>query len=307
PNNTTVFVGNLKKDAPPTVPDVREAFVTAGCRLADIVDIRVAGDRGYAFVELGTHAAAAAAIAACDGAPIGATRMRCNWSRGVSASKGGAAGGGAGGASAAGGAAGGVNGAAPAAGGAGRPGMRYPVDPRQACWFCLASPEVEDHLIVSIGDNVYLAVPKGFLSPDHVVIVPVAHTARYSELAPEAAEEVERFKAALRDYYASQGAEAFVFERCVKTQGAYHLHIQVLPVPRGEVADGARMLLKVEGHRVGLKFEDVPADADLRQALLPQRAPQYFYAEVPGDQPGSVVRRLAVADEVSAAAAASGG
>ncbi|CAN0394020.1 unnamed protein product, partial [Scytosiphon promiscuus] len=32
--------------------------------------------------------------------------------------------------------------------------------PRTECWFCLASPQLEDHLVCSVADEVYLAQPK---------------------------------------------------------------------------------------------------------------------------------------------------
>ena len=35
-----------------------------------------------------------------------------------------------------------------------RPNTRPPPQPRGPCWFCLSSPEVEKHLIVSIGNHV---------------------------------------------------------------------------------------------------------------------------------------------------------
>lgn len=45
PANTSVFVGNLPKtEGSVTVQDLREAFVSAGCRVADIVEVR--GGRG---------------------------------------------------------------------------------------------------------------------------------------------------------------------------------------------------------------------------------------------------------------------
>lgn len=43
------------------------------------------------------------------------------------------------------------------------------------CWFCLASPDVEKHLIISIGDFCYLALPKGGLVPEHCLIIPIEH------------------------------------------------------------------------------------------------------------------------------------
>jgi CWF19-like protein 1 len=43
------------------------------------------------------------------------------------------------------------------------------------CWFCLASPHVEKHLIVSIGDFCYLAMAKGGLVSEHCLILPIGH------------------------------------------------------------------------------------------------------------------------------------
>ena len=30
-----------------------------------------------------------------------------------------------------------------------------------ACWFCLSNPQIEDHLIVSVGELTYVALAKG--------------------------------------------------------------------------------------------------------------------------------------------------
>ena len=45
------------------------------------------------------------------------------------------------------------------------------------CWFCLASPNVESHLVVSIGEACYVALDKGVLTEGHLQIVPIAHFA----------------------------------------------------------------------------------------------------------------------------------
>ncbi|CAN0573392.1 unnamed protein product, partial [Ectocarpus sp. 12 AP-2014] len=37
PDNMSVFVGNLKKDGSTTMQDLKEAFVSAGCKFSDIV------------------------------------------------------------------------------------------------------------------------------------------------------------------------------------------------------------------------------------------------------------------------------
>ena len=45
--------------------------------------------------------------------------------------------------------------------------------PSGPCWFCLSSAEVEKHLIVSVGEHSYLAMAKGALTGDHVMILPI--------------------------------------------------------------------------------------------------------------------------------------
>jgi diadenosine tetraphosphate (Ap4A) HIT family hydrolase len=56
---------------------------------------------------------------------------------------------------------------------------KYPADGRSECWFCMASAEFEEHLVVVIGDECYIAMPKGGLVPDHTLIIPIAHHQRY--------------------------------------------------------------------------------------------------------------------------------
>lgn len=50
-----------------------------------------------------------------------------------------------------------------------------PPKPKGPCWFCLGSPEVEKHLVVSVGTNVYLALAKGGLTEEHILVLPIGH------------------------------------------------------------------------------------------------------------------------------------
>ncbi|CAN0403415.1 unnamed protein product, partial [Ectocarpus sp. 13 AM-2016] len=79
----------------------------------------------------------------------------------------------------------------------------HEADPRQECWFCLASPQLEDHLVCSVADEIYLAQPKAskrYSFPGHVLIVPVSHQQRYSELSAEGAKEAERYKESFKRF-----------------------------------------------------------------------------------------------------------
>merc|ERR1712223_883439 len=68
---------------------------------------------------------------------------------------------------------------------------RPPPQPTGPCWFCLSSPEVEKHLVVSIGDHAYLALPKGPLNENHLLILPIAHHRCALELPEEVAEKLK--------------------------------------------------------------------------------------------------------------------
>ena len=49
----------------------------------------------------------------------------------------------------------------------------------------------------SVSEGAYLAVPKGQLCPNHLLVIPVVHRQSSLQLPPEALEDVERFKRAL--------------------------------------------------------------------------------------------------------------
>lgn len=99
------------------------------------------------------------------------------------------------------------------------------------CWFCLGTPTVESHLIISIADHMYMALAKGPLTRSHVLLMPIQH--RYSSLELGAAEleELEQYKDAIRKWFASQRCRALFYERFLPTKSAQHMHIQCIPIP----------------------------------------------------------------------------
>ena len=105
-----------------------------------------------------------------------------------------------------------------------RDGDSGPPRPSGPCWFCLSSAEVEKHLLVSVGTHCYLALPKGGLTEDHVLILPIGHHANLVDLPEEVEQEVNKFKSALRKMYKKMGKGPVFFERNYRTQ---HLQIQV--------------------------------------------------------------------------------
>lgn len=73
----------------------------------------------------------------------------------------------------------------------------------EKCWFCLSSPDVEKHLVITIGDSFYLALSKGPINQYHILILSVTHIQSAALLSADDWHELEKFKSALRDFFAS--------------------------------------------------------------------------------------------------------
>lgn len=153
---------------------------------------------------------------------------------------------------------------------------RPPPEPKGPCWFCLASPEVEKQLVISIGESCYLALAKGALTPDHVLILPIGHHQSTVEVDEDTLEEINKFKDCLRGYYKSVGKCPVYFERNYRSS---HLQIQVVPVAK-TLMPGLMSVLVDYGKSVGVDLDEIPQNSNLRQIMDPGRP--YFYMEFQG-------------------------
>ncbi|KAF3220716.1 hypothetical protein TWF106_006137 [Orbilia oligospora] len=112
-----------------------------------------------------------------------------------------------------------------------------------SCFFCLSNPNIQKHLITSIGSAAYLTTAKGPLTtnlvnaevsfPGHVLIIPFEHTPTLQGIQdPETLEatvgEMGRYRAALGKMYGSFGCGIVTFE-VVRRMGV-HPHWQAVPV-----------------------------------------------------------------------------
>ncbi|XP_063073930.1 CWF19-like protein 1 [Engraulis encrasicolus] len=153
---------------------------------------------------------------------------------------------------------------------------RKPPQPTGPCWFCLASPEVEKHLVVSIGTHCYMAVAKGCLTPDHLLLLPIGHYQSVVELAGEVVEELEKYKAAVRKFYKSIGKRCILFERNYRSQ---HLQLQVVPVPMDKCStEDLKEAFMVQAQEQQIELMEIPEHTDLKQ-IAPPGTP-YFYVEL---------------------------
>ncbi|XP_059168516.1 CWF19-like protein 1 [Physella acuta] len=157
-----------------------------------------------------------------------------------------------------------------------RPRKTY--EPAGACWFCLGSPEVEKHLVVSVGDKAYLALAKGGLVPDHVLILPVHHHQSLVSSPDDVIEQIDKYKACLRKMFKSQGKSCVFFERNFRTQ---HLQIQAVPFPQDCIVDVKDTFMAC-AEAEAIELVEIPKHSDLKQ-ILPDGVP-YFYVELPSGE-----------------------
>ncbi|KAI8989743.1 nuclear protein [Trametes punicea] len=161
----------------------------------------------------------------------------------------------------------------------GRRGPPKEIAPEE-CWFCLSNPNLAKHLIVSIGTECYVTLPKGQIIPTHqganhpnappvpggghVLIVPITHYPTYLAIPPDLAEpiveETEKYKSALRAMYAKHGAVAVCFEVGRMSAKGGHAHVQVVPVP-SKLKNAIEDAFREEGHAHGIEWEEDPDEA----------------------------------------------
>eukprot|EP00794_Sanderia_malayensis_P016735 gene16735-18431_t len=141
------------------------------------------------------------------------------------------------------------------------------------CWFCLGSPQVEKHLVISVGNLTYLALAKGGLTPDHVLICPIHHYNSTVVLPEESLMELEKYKQSLRKMFKKQGMSLVIFERNFYTQ---HLQLQAVPIPKDKIGE-AKESFMAYGQLQNLELNEIPEEEDLQQ-ILSETTP-YFMAE----------------------------
>lgn len=138
----------------------------------------------------------------------------------------------------------------------------------KSCWFCLSNPDLEKHLIVSIGSEMYATLAKGPVTSSsdansipgggHVLLIPITHypTLRQipDEARPNVMNEIQKYTDALKKFYAEHGHDMVVFE--VSRQSLHnigHAHLQIVPIPHDK-SDMLEQTIRDEAQNQGVQF-----------------------------------------------------
>ncbi|XP_070515597.1 CWF19-like protein 1 isoform X2 [Cardiocondyla obscurior] len=143
------------------------------------------------------------------------------------------------------------------------------------CWFCLSSPVVSKHLVISVGTEIYLALAKGGLVEDHLLILPITHHQSLSILPKNVKEEMDLYKKAVAKYYEHTDRVPVFFERNFKTS---HCQLQAVPVHKNQ-APALKEMFEELAECNNFKISELPPHSDLQQVAKP--GVLYFYAELP--------------------------
>lgn len=154
------------------------------------------------------------------------------------------------------------------------------------CWFCLSSDDVATNLIISIGTHFYLALPKGGLTPHHSLIIPIVHSSNICELNDEQLIELQQYKSAIKQYYASLNNVCIMYERNINTRSGQHCHIQCINM-QPQLASKAQQLIVQCGNESQLQFNvinDQHSDNPQHKRKLQQcvtNNQRYIHVELP--------------------------
>ncbi|TDL24935.1 hypothetical protein BD410DRAFT_801670 [Rickenella mellea] len=98
----------------------------------------------------------------------------------------------------------------------------------------------------------------------HVLIVPITHyptlTSIPSDLALPIVSEVEKYKSALRAFYAKHSCVSVTFEVAILSGKGGHAHVQAVPIPLS-LSSKIEEAFRHEGARTGIQWEEDPDDA----------------------------------------------
>ncbi|KAI6223689.1 CWF19-like protein 1-like protein [Aphelenchoides fujianensis] len=145
--------------------------------------------------------------------------------------------------------------------------------PADNCWFCLANNTAERHLVVAVGSSVYMALPKGGLSDEHVLLLSVNHVQSLVTASAQVREEVVKYKDAFTLLCANQNMAVVCWERNYKTS---HLTFEMIGCPQ-EKTGALRAAFLQTGDKYGLEFTFVKEEENVWDLVNEGNA--YFYCE----------------------------
>lgn len=146
------------------------------------------------------------------------------------------------------------------------------------CWFCLSSSKVEKHLIVAIGEYLYLSLAKGGLVDEHFLIIPIEHIdSQASDKNSDGLNaELEQFKQSLKLYFRESSKGVIFFERNFRS---VHWQLQAVPIDLNKTSPLDQCIKGIsKRHFANSNYVDIPTTCKLNDVV--SRGSPYLYWQV---------------------------
>ncbi|KAF1744290.1 hypothetical protein MXB_4061 [Myxobolus squamalis] len=121
------------------------------------------------------------------------------------------------------------------------------------CWFCLANPNIQKHMIFYTGNYNYATLAKGGLVPHHILLCPISHLTCVAALDEETDKEMQSMTKSIRKMFRSNEKSVVIFERNYHSQ---HLQLQIVPIPKQNPIYLADVFVR-HGKKYGMDFTEI--------------------------------------------------
>ncbi|XP_061484667.1 CWF19-like protein 2 isoform X2 [Rhineura floridana] len=114
----------------------------------------------------------------------------------------------------------------------------------EKCPYCFGSPELPKHLIIAIGNKVYLSLPNyQSLTEGHCLIAPMQHHTAATLLDEDIWEEIQVFRKTLVKMFEAHELDCVFLETNLSIKKRYHMVYECVPLPK-EMGDMAPIYFK---------------------------------------------------------------
>ena len=108
--------------------------------------------------------------------------------------------------------------------------------PNPECWFCLANPDGDKHLIYGVDPSaeVYLSLSKGPITPLHSFVCPVTHYGCFVQASDAVKNTCVDLCSQMSNAVAGASMETVIYERWIpmNSSAANHMQIHIVPIDK---------------------------------------------------------------------------